>query len=285
MILRSFASFIFIGLILCVGLLVFAQEQGEEDARELFLSSRPIKSNSEASAKADVKPSENSDTRKSRAGGNKNSAAGDQKSKRIGIGYTLYKRGTNGKPISVDPSYKFQNGDAVRATIESNIDGYLYIIYAENDENPTLLFPDHRLKNGNNEVAMHAPYEVPSSKDENPQRRWFFFSGEPSIDKLYIIVSLDPIAGVPIGEELGEYYQKNKARWSPSAELWVKIKEKAKPPALISKTKTFGQTQSKTEEEAIGRSLSLYEDAPQPSVVSIGSAKDVFVSVIELTHK
>src|SRR5262249_33880803 len=81
----------------------------------------------------------------------------------IGLGYTLYQRAASGEVKRVSASQPFYENDQVRFVIEPNTDGYLYIFYTENDGEPEMIFPDHRLSQGANQVKAHVPYEAPSS--------------------------------------------------------------------------------------------------------------------------
>jgi hypothetical protein len=76
----------------------------------------------------------------------------------IGLGYTLYQRAESGEVKRVRASQPFYENDQVRFVIEPNIDGYLYIFYTENDGEPEMIFPDHRLSQGANQVKAHVPY-------------------------------------------------------------------------------------------------------------------------------
>src|SRR5262249_34053088 len=51
----------------------------------------------------------------------------------IGLGYTVFKKDENGKPVRVNPAQEFRTGDEMRFVIESNADGYLYIFHQENN--------------------------------------------------------------------------------------------------------------------------------------------------------
>ncbi|MGH9855512.1 MAG: DUF4384 domain-containing protein, partial [Blastocatellia bacterium] len=118
----------------------------------------------------------------------------------IGLGYTLYQRAPSGEVARVRASQPFHEDDQVRFVIEPNTDGYLYIFYTENDGEPEMIFPDHRLSQGENQVKAHVPYEAPS---RNARNDWFIFTeNKPARLRLFIVISRQPLPNVPSGKDL-----------------------------------------------------------------------------------
>src|SRR5215813_14214811 len=127
-------------LIAGLSLLTPAQEpKVADDVRDGFLVTR--QKVAPAKGSQSVNPSR---VRGRRPAGNTSEAAATAHGL-IGLGYTLYKQDSDGRPVRVALSQEFHKGDAVRLVIESNIDGYLYIFHTENDVQPEMLFPDARL--------------------------------------------------------------------------------------------------------------------------------------------
>src|SRR5262249_40361914 len=125
----------------------------------------------------------------------------------LGLGYTIFKKTTDGVPVRVNPVREFRKDEGVRFMIEANTAGYLYIFHNENDESPKMIFPDPRLKGGTNQIKAHVPYEVPSR--EEPGDWWFFFDDKPGTERFYLMVTREPLVGVKTGETLIAYCNKN----------------------------------------------------------------------------
>jgi hypothetical protein len=207
----------------------------------------------------------------------------------IALGYSLFMRDESGNAVRVDPSREFRAGDRVRLSLETNVDGYLYVFYTENDTNPQMIFPDARLDEGYNEIDAHVPYEVPSSFETDERLRWFVFDNKPANERLYIVVTREPLPGIPIGDDLAEFCR-NRPKpcvWQPTPGLWTQLKANINARVYIDKTKTYGQVQTKAESEATTRGLGLSRSAPEPSVIRMNAVAStgILVTVLDLIHK
>ncbi|MGH9766307.1 MAG: DUF4384 domain-containing protein [Blastocatellia bacterium] len=204
----------------------------------------------------------------------------------IGVGYTLYQRNAAGEAVRVSPAKTFHDDDRVRFVIEPNIDGYLYIFVRTDDGEPEMLFPDHRLNNGANEVQAHVPYEAPSRKAEI---KWFTFDENPGVEHIYIVVSRTPLSGVPAGKELIAYCKEigQECSWKPGPQKFNPVLAAADEPKVVSASKTLGQVQAEIESEAITRGIKLKAEAPEPVLVqmNISASKDTLVMKTELIHR
>jgi hypothetical protein len=204
----------------------------------------------------------------------------------IGVGYTLYQRNNRGEAIRVDLAKTFYKDDSVRFVIEPNIDGYLYIFHAENDGEPTMIFPDHRLNHGDNAIKAHVPYEVPSRNAAIP---WFTFDENAATENLYIVVTRAPLPNVPTGLELARLCQSSgrECSWKPPKEQFNLVLAKANEPKIVSLNKTLGQTQAAIENEAISRGIKLKPEAPEPSLVQMNVApnQEILVMKTQLIHR
>lgn len=207
----------------------------------------------------------------------------------IGLGYTMYMRNAVGDAMRIDPDRVFYAGDRIRLSMEPNTDGYLYVFHTENDGPPTLIFPDARLNEGDNSIEAHVPYEVPSPYEASENLRWFVFDDKPAIERLYIVITREPIPGTPIGDDLVNFCRNNQGscplRMTPAS--WAKIKDKLNARVKVSKSKTYGQTQTPGEREATTRGLGLDQSAPEPSVVrmNVSSTDGFLVTAIDLVHR
>lgn len=240
-----------LAIIVALSLTAPAKNNGQDDdSRKAFLITRPKKS---------AKPVK----RRPRP-------------ERIGLGYTLFQRDADGKPVRVDSSREFRTGDSVRLMIESNTDGWLYVFHAENGRDPKMIFPDVRLRVGDNRILAHVPNEVPSSLEADPNFRWFHFKAQPATERLWLVVTRQPLSGVPVGKEL-----------RPAETAWSRIEGATEVAAMVSRDRSFGQAQTRDEAEAVSRDFGLPSGAPAPSVVKMNaSAKDSMLVVkIDLIHK
>jgi hypothetical protein len=278
--------------------IVSAQEPGDE-VRGAFISSRPKTTNSNASRRR--RPPRNQNTNSARAETKNGNANADVKitvnsnigSVRpltmIGLGYTLFMRDRSGRSIRTEPSREFHNGDSVRIALEPNIDGYLYVFHTEGDGPPEMIFPDWRLDGGENWIEAHVPIEVPSSEESDERLRWFSFYGNAGIERLYVVVTREPLPGVPSGNDLVSFCSANKDKcpWHPPAEMWAQVKLAIKADVRVVSSKSFGQAQTETEKTATTRGLGLDQSAPQPSVIRMSAATNapLLVTVLELIHK
>ena len=146
-----------------------SQETSDAQARGMFLDSRP----SDSTGKV-VKPS--------------------GKPGRLGLGYTLFIE-QDGSSRRVSPTHVFHSGDRVRILVETSREVYLYVFHQEGTGPADLLFPDARLRGGENIVSAHLPSFVPHSG-------WFVFDNRPGDEKLTLVASEKPLAGVPRRAEL-----------------------------------------------------------------------------------
>jgi hypothetical protein len=292
------------GLALACGLLVVsAQGPGDDDVRGAFLSSRPKTTNSNAPSRRHRPHNPNSNSSNTSSGASKNAntstAATNTNTSRnknssknslaIGLGYTLFMRDASGRGVRVEPSREFRNGDRVSISLEPNIDGYIYVFHTENDGAPEMIFPDARLDSGDNSIEAHVPFEVPSSEETDERLRWFTFYGNGGTEHLYVVVTREPLNGVPTGDDLVGFCatQKDKCPWHPSSDVWAQLQDATKAEVKVITARTFGQTQTDKEKVATTRGLGLDQSAPLPSVIRMNASTKapVLVTVLDLVHK
>lgn len=203
----------------------------------------------------------------------------------IGIGYTLYMRDAEGNAIRVDPSREFRAGDRIRLSLESNTDGYLYIFHTENNGEPQMLYPDTRLEQGDNRIEAHVPYEIPWN--EPGVENWFKFDANPANERLYIVVSRQPLPGIPTGSALVSYCGANRCPWRPPVGVWAQVKTNVEAKVGVVKSKSYGQKQTETEQVAVTRGLGLDQSAPEPSVIRMNASSNapILVTTVDLIHR
>ncbi len=290
----------------CAFLIVSAQ-QSDDDVRGAFLSTRPKTTNTNAPARRRRAPRNtntsstgtrntnspnNSNSGRSNTNANANTANNNSASSHpgaIALGYTMFMRDINGRAVRIDPTREFHNGDRIRISLEPNIDGYLYVFHAEGDGPPEMIYPDARLEGGENWIEAHVPIDVPSTVETDERLKWFQFYGNAATEHLFVVVTRDPLADVPITDALVSFCgaNKDKCPWHPSAEVWTKILQAAKADVKIVTSNSAGQEQSEKEQIATTRGLGLDQTAPQPSVIrmSASTSAPVLVTILDLVHK
>jgi hypothetical protein len=207
----------------------------------------------------------------------------------IGLGVTLFKRGPRGETSRVSARREFRAGDAVRFMIESNISGYLYVFHIENDGPAKMIFPDSRLQGGDNFIQAHAPREAPSSREEDPEFRWFHFDQSVAIERFYIFVTRERLSDVLAGEQLVAYCRDNPGTcpWRPSDTQWKQLLAQADTAARESQSRKFGQSQTSVERDRILRDVALPSGAPSPAKVkmNVSPQAGTLMMNVDLIHK
>lgn len=107
----------------------------------------------------------------------------------LGIGYTLFKKNTQGEFVRVSTQEVFKSGDTARLLVETNLDGYLYIFNRENGQAPVLLYPNSQVQDGNNFVKAHQTFWLPDEGEIE-------FEGNPAKETLTIVFSQTPLANL-----------------------------------------------------------------------------------------
>jgi hypothetical protein len=293
-------------LLLLIGLTVFAgqaltantQDQ-DEDVRGAFLTTRP-KGGGKSAANRPAK----TNRRRPRPAATPSPIAGNTPSKppkaeatptprireqKIGIGLTLFMRDSNGLSVRVDPAREFHQNERVRLLLETNVDGYLYVFNTTDGGSPMMIYPDPELDEGGNYIQAHVPVEVPSSVVTEERLRWFRFDSTPGVERLYFVFTREPLAGIPLEEELISFCGEKKTNcpMQPAADLWANLQTELNTPVQANKTAEIGGTQTEAEQTATTRGIGLNREDPEPSLVmmSASTARNTLVATLELVHK
>jgi hypothetical protein len=290
-----------ITIALVSAIVVATAQQPDEAVRGAFLDSRPKTTNLKAPPRRRSRTSNanSSATNATNANSEKSDFTGAHhlphptnraaSARAIGLGYTLFMRDADGRGVRVGPTHEFRNGDRVRLALEPNIDGYLYIFDSEDGGPPRMIYPDARLDGGDNWIEAHVPMEIPSSEENEERLRWFEFYGKPGGDRIFVVVTREPLKLIPTSDELVAFcgLNKDKCPWQPSPEVWAQIEKATKAEVKVATSKNFGQTQTETEKVATTRGLGLDKSAPQPSVIRINASTSeaLLVTVLDLVHK
>jgi hypothetical protein len=285
---------------LTAGIVVVTAQQSDETVRGAFLESRPKTTNLNSpsrrhrrrpptNANADNSSSTATNMNMTNSNANSNRRGSDKRNPAIGLGYTLFMRDADGRGVRVEPTRQFHNGDRIRLALEPNIDGYLYIFDSEDGGPVRMIYPDARLDGGDNWIEAHVPMEIPSSDESEERLRWFQFYGQPGGDRIYVVVTREPLKSVPTSDELVAFcgLNKDKCPWQPPSDVWAQIEKATKAQVKAATSKNFGQAQTETEKVATTRGLGLDKSAPQPSVIRINAStsEPLLVTVLDLVHK
>lgn len=206
----------------------------------------------------------------------------------VGLGYTLLKQGADGTPVRVSAGQVFHEGERLRLMIEPKVSGYLYIFSAENNGTPELIFPNPRLQNGENRVAAHVLYEMPSSNEPRSENRWFAVQGAAATEHLYLIISRTPLEDVPTGKALVTHCGgKADCAWQPEAAAWGSLVAKTDAAVTTSQEAALGQRLALAERHSLERHIGLPPSAPAPAVIKMNrSVQDkLLITVMDLIHK
>ncbi|MCC6539538.1 MAG: DUF4384 domain-containing protein [Bryobacterales bacterium] len=100
----------------------------------------------------------------------------------LGLRYAILREdGVNG--VEVAPTTRFKSGDRIRLKVQSNSDGYLYIVSQGTSGAWQVVFPTKNRRNGSNRMKA------------GEEESWNFrFSGKPGVEKLFAVLSRTPEA-------------------------------------------------------------------------------------------
>jgi hypothetical protein len=281
--------------------------QDQDDVRGAFLTSRPKeKSSSDSSTKPsrrrpkpststepDKKPDKKPENKPNKPGGPNGSTKPGETTKpvnvaRIGLGMTLFGRDSNGLAVRVDPEHVFHKGDRVRVLLETNTDGYLYIFNQTNDGPVMMIYPSEELDEAGNYIKSHVPWEIPSGAADQERLRWLVFDENPGTERLFFVLTREPLNGVPIEDELIKFCHDSSGScpWRPPADVWDVIKKQMSEPLAKDASARFGRAQTQPEEQASTRGLALAKEDPEPSLIMLASSSSpMLVATLDLNHK
>lgn len=204
----------------------------------------------------------------------------------LALGYTIYMKDASGALLPAQASRNYKTGDRIAIVLETNMDGYLYVFDAENGKNPVMLYPSVQLNGGSNDVRAHVRETYPSDMDLA-----FEFVDPPATEHVYVVVSREPLAGVPSGDALEKFCAKSRddCQWRPTAAQWARISAAALDRRIIEARSTqIAQADTQPVMPAmLQRGIKLKKEEPAPSVVRVSDspAARMLVTKIELAHK
>jgi hypothetical protein len=207
----------------------------------------------------------------------------------MGLGVTLFTRDANGLAVRVDPAHEFHKGDRVRVLLETNSDGYLYIFNTTDGGPPVMIYPSAEIDEGGNYLQAHVPFDIPSSTASEERLRWFQFDQYAGTERLFFVLTREPIPGVPIEDDLTAYCRDNsgKCPWKPATEVWAAVQKELATPLKVDKSQKYGRAQTSSEQAATTRGLGLSQEDPEPSVImmAVSVNRNNLVTSLDLIHK
>ena len=284
-----------IALACAVPVEVFAQQ--DDDVRGAFLTTRPKASDKGEKTTGNAKPSrrrpkaapDSPGPNNSKPKGGSTPAPGKATAQRLGLGLTLFRRDANGLAVRTDPSHDFRKGDRVRVLLETNADGYIYIFNTTDDGKPVMIYPDPEVDEAGNYIQSHVPFEIPSSLAAEERLRWFSFDQNAGTEKLYFVFTREPLATVPIEDDLITFCRDNASScpWHPATDVWARIRKEAGEPVKIAQAGSLGTAQTSVEHRAATRGIGLNRDDPEPSLIMLtaSTSRNMLVTTLELSHK
>src|SRR5215204_1279068 len=204
----------------------------------------------------------------------------------IALGYTVLMKDGAGRLSVVDTAHEFKTGDSIAVALETNADGYLYLFNASDGKNPELLFPNAQLDGGMNSLQAHARATFPADLSYE-----FRFTDPAAKEHLFIVLSREPLAGVPTGAALVEFCGANveECVWKPPVSLWERIRGGVKGGGVTEAKNTqlaMGPRQA-VMPQTLQRGLKVKREDPKPAVVRVNNSPDadILVTEIVLVHK
>lgn len=203
----------------------------------------------------------------------------------IALGYTVLLKDAAGRLSFVDAAHEFKTGDSIAIALETNADGYLYMFNASDGRNPELLFPNAQLDGGVNTLQAHARATFPADLSYD-----FRFTTPSAKEHLFVVLSREPLAGVPTGAALVEFCGSNveDCAWKPPASLWERLRGGAKGPGVVeAKNTQLAQASQPVLPQTLQRGIKVKREDPKPAVVRVNNSPDtdILVTEIVLVHK
>lgn len=290
---KSILYSLLVALAAIVPVQAFAQQ--DEDVRGSFLTTRPTAANS-SNKPANTRPNRRrpkpvatGPTVVAKVYTNTGTTTKTTVGQRMGLGLTLFMRDSHGLAARTDPSHEFHKGDHVRVLLETNADGFLYIFNTTDNGLPVMIYPDPELDEAGNFIRAHIPFEIPSSLAAEERLRWFTFDQNAGSEKLYFVFTREPLATVPMEDDLIAFCRDNRGRcpWKPGPDVWGQVQKESGELVQVVKTERVTGPQTSVEQRAVTRGIGLNRDDPEPSVITLTATtnKNILVTTLELVHK
>ena len=106
--------------------------------------------------------------------------------KPLGLRYSFLRNAGGDEYREVDPDTVFHSGDRIRVAVQSNGEGYLYIVMKGASGTWKVLFPSAEVADGSNRVASGRQTLIPPPPDR------FAFDEQAGEERLFIVLSRQP---------------------------------------------------------------------------------------------
>ncbi len=233
-----------------------------------------------------------SDSAASAAGAQGGSAAGDGAKfvqaglRPLSLGFTVFLKQSEALSYA-DPSQAFRTGDRIAIAFEANADGYLYLFNSSGDaKTPDMIFPSPSIDEGANALSAHTYATFPAEANAG-----FRFTDPPGAERLFVVFSRKPLAGVPTGEALARFCQGQgeDCVWPVAPAQWSRILDGAKSRRVKEvKNEMLARAEPPPDTLAmVQRGMRLDKSAPKPAFLRVSDTPDADILVTEIvfTHK
>lgn len=105
----------------------------------------------------------------------------------LGLRYSVMKRDASGKFVEVDQDATFHSGDRIRLNVDTNSEGYLYVVMQGSSGNWRLLFPSPEVEGGNNRIEKGMSQQIPPG-----DKGQFVFDDQSGTEKLFLVLARRP---------------------------------------------------------------------------------------------
>jgi hypothetical protein len=204
----------------------------------------------------------------------------------LSLGFTIFQKERD-RLTYADPAQDFRTGDRLAIAFESNADGYLYLFNSTGDaKTPVMIFPSASIDEGANALSTHTYETFPSEVDAG-----FVFTDPPGTERLFVVFSRQPLAGVPTGEALVNFCRGkgDECAWPVPAALWARILDGAKGRRVMEARNTqLAQAAPPPDTMAtMQRGIRVNKSAPKPAFLRVNDTADadILFTEIVLTHK
>lgn len=192
----------------------------------------------------------------------------------VELRYYVLKSGGDKTTVTENPEAALAAGDQIAIRVEPNLDGHLYVFFHAEGGSPAMIYPN--VERAASDVKGATAIEVPSS--EALKSQWWEVRDGPGIDRLYLVLSREPLEGVPVGEALVKHCATIRGRcyWKPAAPLWERIVREARAGVLSPEVPDAAKPARGTRTRpAVERRppLRLVADAGAPMAVAVVEVK------------
>jgi hypothetical protein len=102
----------------------------------------------------------------------------------LGLRYSVLRvLGAESKEVA--PTTSFRSGDRIQMKIQSNDDGYLYVVHLGTSGDWSVVFPYGSHEAGSNKIVAGKDYLIPPTSVLR-------FSGDPGVERLFVCLSREP---------------------------------------------------------------------------------------------